>query len=74
MKLIVFFALLLILGLAFWGCPTKKYVPDRSPPQPQVQWILEDTPGYLGREPYVGPKIQWERMLAQFRELSPESI
>lgn len=69
MKLIAFFVLLVVLGLAFWGCPSKKYIPDPTPPQPQVQWI-EDTPGFKGREPYVGPKIQFIRMIAERRASS----
>lgn len=65
MKFIYLFFLVTVLSLAFWGCPTKKYIPDPTPPQPHVKLELEDTPGYLGREPYVGPKIQFERMLAK---------
>ncbi|MGZ3768184.1 MAG: hypothetical protein ACXVCP_05805 [Bdellovibrio sp.] len=65
MKTVIFFFLLAVLGLAFWGCPTRRNIPDPIPPQPKVvKWQLDDTPGYLGREPYVGPKIQFERMLA----------
>ncbi|WP_415064194.1 hypothetical protein [Bdellovibrio sp.] len=63
MKILVVTLLLVLVALAFWGCPTKKYIPDPLPPQPQVQ-RLEDTPGYLGREPYVGPRVQFRRMLA----------
>lgn len=62
--------ILLLAGfglLALWGCPTKKYVPDPTPPEPEVvsdQAWLERTPGYLGREPYVGPRVQFRKMLA----------
>lgn len=68
MKTILIALLLMVLGaLALWGCPTKRYIPDPGPPQPETQadYIrLEETPGYLGREPYVGPKVQFYRMLA----------
>lgn len=69
MKTTLVALLLAVLGaLALWGCPTKRYIPDPGPPQPETQsgkYIrLEETPGYLGREPYVGPKVQFYRMLA----------
>lgn len=62
MKTAVIIFILSLTALALWGCPTKKYIPDPTPPEPQVR--LEETPGYLGREPYVGPKIQFLYMLA----------
>ncbi|WII72478.1 hypothetical protein QJS83_01170 [Bdellovibrio sp. 22V] len=71
-KILLYLFMLIGLGYLLWGCPTKKYIPDPTPPEPQVQEEeqkpqskrVEDTPGYLGREPYVGPRIQFRKMLA----------
>lgn len=64
MKAMMLILILWLLALTLWGCPTRKYIPDPMPPQPQAQ-RLEDYPGYRGREPYVGPKVQFRYMLAQ---------
>lgn len=55
--------LLGLVVLALWGCPTKKYIPDPMPPEPQVL-LLEETPGYQGRVPPAGHKVYFLRMLA----------
>lgn len=70
-RLLVILLLATMGGLALWGCPTKKYIPDPSPPKPEVtppQAWIERTPGYLGlgREPYVGPRVQFRKMLASY--------
>lgn len=64
MKLVVIISLLLVtVGLAFWGCPTKKYIPDPTPPEPQVSHY-EELLSLEGRAPPVGPRIEWRRMMA----------
>lgn len=63
MKLVLFFVLLAVLGLAFWGCPSKKYIPDPTPPQPQVM-RYDEVLRQNGQAPHVGPRQDPRRMLA----------
>ncbi|MEK2646907.1 hypothetical protein [Bdellovibrio sp. BCCA] len=62
-KLSLFVLLVVMIGLAFWGCPTKKYIPDPHPPQPQVS-NYEELLSLEGNAPPVGVRVEFRRMLA----------
>ncbi|WP_374027631.1 hypothetical protein ACES2J_16230 [Bdellovibrio bacteriovorus] len=67
MKPAIFFVLLAFVGLAFWGCPTRKYIPDPTPPQPEVQiqsMRYDEVLRQHGQAPWVGPRQDQRRMLA----------
>ncbi|UOF00772.1 hypothetical protein [Bdellovibrio reynosensis] len=68
MKALIFFLLLTFAGLAFWGCPTKKYIPDPTPPQPQVRSSYDELLSLEGRAPPAGSRVMFKRMLAETQD------
>lgn len=71
MKTYIFVILLSFAALAFWGCPTKKYIPDPTPPAPQVQKAPDQVRNFYeellsleGRAPPAGMRIEFKRMVA----------
>lgn len=63
MKLALILVLIVLTSLAFWGCPTRKYLPDPTPPVPQTIHY-EELLRHRGQAPPVGPRQDQKRMLA----------
>ncbi|GEM_PF-1796612 len=68
MKIVALILLLASFGMAFWGCPTRKYIPDPTPPKPEVMDVMNAYDDLLSQDssaPHAGPKVEFRRMLAQ---------
>ncbi|WP_373998342.1 hypothetical protein [Bdellovibrio bacteriovorus] len=78
MKLALILLITGTLGLGIWGCPTKKNVPDPTPPEPEmviptrleVRAFYDELLSLEGRAPHIGVRVEPLRLLASSSDSS----